>query len=187
MKDILRASYDRSAPAYDAEFAALQRPKFEALLGPRGEALRAALGAEGRALDLGCGTGLLAAWLAEVGAGALAGRLAGVDLSRGMAARARARGVAAAQGDVDRIPFRDGSFRAVLAFTSLKIVPGPAARALEEAARVLVPGGTFAVSILKSAAAEGGAAFAGELRAAGLRPGERRECGQDWGWISTRR
>jgi len=199
VKDILRASYDRSAPGYDAGFEALQRPKYEALLGARGEGIAAlfARGALGGAvgsgepkplpmLDLGCGTGLLGAWLTDAGA-LPPGGVVGLDLSLGMARLARARGVRAVEGDQDRLPFRDEAFAAAASFTTLKITPGPAARALVEVHRVLRPGATFFVSILKSAAIAGGAAFTAELGAAGLRAGERVDCGQDWGWVCARR
>jgi ubiquinone/menaquinone biosynthesis C-methylase UbiE len=182
VKEILRASYDRSAASYDAEFRALQRPKYEAVLGPRAAAVAGLLAAGGRALDLGCGTGLLAEWLAAEGLGARG--LVGLDLSHGMAVRARGRGVAAVEGDLDRLPFRDAAFAAVFAFTSLAIVPGSAARALAEVARVLAPGGLLAVSVLRPAWEAG---FERELRAAGLVPGARRECGQDHGTLCSRR
>jgi hypothetical protein len=48
---------------------------------------------------------------------------------------------------------------------------------------VLAPGGWLALSVLRAAA--GG--MEAELRAAGLAPGPRRECGQDYGWICSRR
>jgi ubiquinone/menaquinone biosynthesis C-methylase UbiE len=178
VKDILRSSYDRSAPAYDAEFRPLQRPKYEALLAgalPRS-------GDRRPALDLGCGTGLLAEWLAERGL-SLEGPLVGLDLSAQMLLRARPRGVRAVQGDLERLPFRDAGFGAVFAFTALAIGGGPAA-ALSESARVLAPDGLFAVSVLKNTWTRG---FEHELRAAGLSPGLRRDCGQDWGYVCSRR
>ena len=182
LKEVLRASYDRSADRYDEEFRPLQREKYRVLLGSDGGLLRAALVREGsQLLDVGCGTGLLAEWLSEVGAPPAG--LAGLDFSRRMVERARARGLAAVEGDLERLPFRDSTFAAALAFTTLGIVPGSPALALAEAARVLAPGGFFALSVLR-AAADG---IEAELRAAGFAPGARRECGQDYGWICSRR
>jgi ubiquinone/menaquinone biosynthesis C-methylase UbiE len=142
---------------------------------------RASLGRTGPILDIGCGTGLLAEWLSE--AGTPTAGLVGLDLSRRMIERARARGLAAVEGDLERLPFRDGAFAAAVAFTALLIVPGSPAPALAEAARVLAPGGFLALSVLRGAA--GG--LEAELRAAGFTPGPRRECGQDYGWICSRR
>jgi ubiquinone/menaquinone biosynthesis C-methylase UbiE len=182
LKEILRASYDRSADRYDEQFRPLQREKYRVLLGSDGGLLRATLGRQGsQILDIGCGTGLLAEWLSE--AGAPPAGLAGLDFSRRMVERARARGLAAVEGDLERLPFRDGAFAAALAFTALGILPGSPARALAEAARVLAPGGVLALSVLRAAA--GG--LEAELRAAGFAPGPRRECGQDYGWICSRR
>lgn len=181
LKEILRASYDRSAGRYDEEFRPLQREKYRALLGDGGP-LAAMLGRKGaRVIDIGCGTGLLGEWLAEAGI-ATAG-LVGVDLSHGMTRRARGRGLAAVEGDLERLPFRDGAFAGAVAFTALGIVPGSPARALAEAARVLAPGGFLVLSVLRA----GAAGFEAELRAAGFAPGPRRECGQDHGWIASRR
>lgn len=176
MKRILRESYDRSAARYDAEFRALQRPKFEALLGPQAEAIAGVR----TALDLGCGTGLLAEWLAGRGTP----RLFGLDLSHEMLLHARGRGLAAlVEGDLERLPFRDARFDAVLAFTSIGIA-GPRDRALLEAARVLRPGGLLGMTVLRTA--PGAADIPRELAAAGLHPGPRVECGQDWGWLALR-
>lgn len=184
VKDILRASYDRSAPGYDAEFRPLQRAKYEALLGPGAAHIAADLaGGPGRsrALDLGCGTGLLAEWLDE--AKVLRAGLVGLDLSAAMVARACGRGLPAVQGDLERLPFRPGSFGAVLAFTSIGILPGSHGRALGEVARVLAPRGRLAVTVLAST---GWRAFEAALRAAGFSPGARRDCGQDFGYLCSR-
>ena len=183
VKDIVRASYDRSAADYDGQFRGLQRPKFEALLGPGAATVAPLLAGGARALDLGCGTGLLAEWLA--GANVPAAGLVGLDLSPGMLARARGRGVRAVEGDLDRLPFRDGVFALVLAFTALRIVPGAGdARALAEVARVLGRGGLFVLSVLRSAWDK---ELERELGAAGLAPGARKDCGQDHGYVCSRR
>jgi ubiquinone/menaquinone biosynthesis C-methylase UbiE len=103
-----------------------------------------------RVLDVGCGTGRLAAAIAERGA-----RVWGVDPSEQMLrqARANASGKAAfKEGRAEALPFKDGWFdRAVLRLV-VHLVDRP--RALREVARVLGPGGriviaTFAPSSLE--------------------------------------
>lgn len=94
-------------------------------------------------LDVGCGTGALAAALAE----RAHARVWGVDPSREMLAAARRavpRGVGLRRGRGEELPFRDGWFDAVAYSLSLHLLERP--RALAEAARVLVPGGRVAVA-----------------------------------------
>jgi SAM-dependent methyltransferase len=125
----------------------------------------------------------LAEWLAERLPGSPPLRLHGLDLSAGMLGLARARSVVAVQADLDRLPYPDGAFGAVLAFTTLAIAPGPVARALAEIARVLAPGGLLAVSVLARSAPPD---FDRDLGAAGLLAGPRIPCGQDAGWVAVR-
>ena len=94
--------------------------------------------AEGRALDIGSGTGRWTRWLARWGV-----RATGVDLSPGMLA-ATDRAHAYALGDVTALPFADGSFSLALSVTVLLHLPPEAQeRANREIARVLAPGGTL--------------------------------------------
>jgi len=98
--------------------------------------------AGGRTLDLGCGTGDLLERLLRRKSTALA---AGVDLSRGMLKVARSRlGPRAllVRGDGERLPFRDGTFDAVVSAFVMRNV-GDRARVYAEVARVLKPGGAF--------------------------------------------
>jgi SAM-dependent methyltransferase len=89
-----------------------------------------------RVLEVGCGPGELAARIgAEVGAEVVA-----VDSSLRMVELARARGVDARQGDVQRLDFGDGEFDCAVAAWMLYHVPD-VERALAELARVLEPGG----------------------------------------------
>ena len=95
-------------------------------------------------LDVGCGTGRLAAALAERGA-----RVWGVDPSAEMLAEARASAGAGGrvgfkQGRAEALPFKDGWFeRAVL---RLVVHLVDRRRALPELARVLAPGGRAAIA-----------------------------------------
>jgi SAM-dependent methyltransferase len=83
-----------------------------------------------RALELGCGTGLILARVAEVAREAV-----GVDLSEGMAQRARDRGLDVHIGSVCDLPFEDEQFDLTYSFKVLAHVPDIVA-AVREAARV---------------------------------------------------
>jgi SAM-dependent methyltransferase len=93
----------------------------------------------GRCLDLACGTGLTLPELAALG-----WRVTGVDLSGDQLRLGRRRaagcGAALAQADAAVLPFRDGSFDAVVSLFTHTDLDDPA-RAAAEAARVLRPGG----------------------------------------------
>lgn len=89
-----------------------------------------------RVLEVGCGWGELAEWVArETGADVVA-----VDLSPRMVELARERGVDARIGDVQELPFDDDAFDVAIAAWMLYHVPD-LDRALAELARVLRPGG----------------------------------------------
>lgn len=86
-------------------------------------------------LEAGCGTGLILGRLAQHCA-----RAVGVDLSAGMLAQARRRGLNVIQGSLDHLPFADNSFDLVVSFKVLAHVP-PIREALAELVRVTRPGG----------------------------------------------
>ncbi|TDC73085.1 methyltransferase domain-containing protein [Streptomyces hainanensis] len=87
--------------------------------------------------DVGCGTGLAVAELAERGAAAV-----GFDADEGMLAAARARrpGADLRRGDALALPLADGALAGYRADRLLHALPEPA-RAVREARRVLAPGG----------------------------------------------
>jgi ubiquinone/menaquinone biosynthesis C-methylase UbiE len=102
-------------------------------------------GAEGRkALDLGCGTGLVAQALREI-----SGKVWGLDLAYSMLAKARSRiGSRIIQGEAEALPLRSASLdlivcRQVLHYTR-------EAEVLCEAARVLRPGGELRLAQITS-------------------------------------
>src|SRR5689334_17094558 len=109
----------------------LMRPAFEAAL----DAL--AVGPATRLLDVGCGSGLALRLAADRGAD-----VSGLDASARLLEHARRRvpGAPLEQGELEDLPFADGSFDAVTGFNSFQYATRPAA-ALAEAARVLAPGG----------------------------------------------
>jgi ubiquinone/menaquinone biosynthesis C-methylase UbiE len=88
-----------------------------------------------RVLELGCGTGLILARVAEI-----AEKAVGIDLSDGMAQHARERGLDVHIGSVCDLPFDDDRFDLTYSFKVLAHIPDIGA-ALREAARVTRPGG----------------------------------------------
>ena len=91
-----------------------------------------------RVLEVGGGEGELAERIQrELGA-----HVSFVDLSPRMVELARARGIEAQEGDVQRLPFADGTFDTVIAAWMLYHVPDVDA-GLGEMARVLVKGGAL--------------------------------------------
>lgn len=86
-------------------------------------------------LEVGCGTGLLLRRFAGFARSAK-----GVDLSPGMLARARARGLDVAEASATALPFADNSFDVACSFKVLAHVRD-IHQALAEMARVVRPGG----------------------------------------------
>ncbi|HEX5494219.1 MAG TPA: methyltransferase domain-containing protein [Mycobacteriales bacterium] len=128
------AAYDQIADWYERVFLVGQRSEGQDPLGLR-RALRDLLGpGTGICLDIGCGTGIHAGPVRELGWTPV-----GFDLSGGMLHYARDR-LPAARADAERLPVRDGSVPAVLAMMVHTDMPGYPA-VLREAARVLRPGG----------------------------------------------
>jgi arsenite methyltransferase len=102
----------------------------------------------GVALDVGSGPGNVTASLAR--AAGPDGLALGVDISEPMLARAvhaeAGPQVGFLRADAQRLPFRDGTFDAVVSIAMLQLVPKPSA-ALAEMARVLRPGARMAVMV----------------------------------------
>jgi SAM-dependent methyltransferase len=91
-------------------------------------------------LDIGCGTGRFLAQLDEVA------KAWGVDRSPEMleVARTRVGGAGLKLGSAEELPFKDGWFERATMWLVAHLVHRP--RAFAEAARVLEPGGRFAVA-----------------------------------------
>lgn len=88
-----------------------------------------------RVLEVGCGTGLILQRVAAVASSAK-----GIDISPGMLAKARERGLDVFEGVATKLPFDDGAFDLVYSFKVLAHVP-EIREALAEMSRVCAPGG----------------------------------------------
>ncbi len=97
--------------------------------------------APGRALDVGCGDGDFLAHLRRRG-----WQVVGLELSAAAAGRARERGVEVREEELEAAGFAPGSFDLVTLWHVLEHLPDPR-RALEEARRVLRPGGLLVLEV----------------------------------------
>jgi SAM-dependent methyltransferase len=104
-----------------------------------------------RVADIGCGEGYL-----TIEASRWASQVIAVDRSplvlkkaRALAARRRVRNVIWKRGELDKLPLRDASVDVALLSQALHHAPDPA-RAVAEAARILVPGGRLLVLDLRA-------------------------------------
>ena len=140
--------WDEYAPFYDWENART--------LGRRDVPFwrRVARQADGRVLELGCGTGRISIPLARAGV-----PLVGLDRSEPMLARARARRARAAlgrrlalvRGDIRALPFPAAAFDMVLApygILQSLVRDRDLAATLQSVARVIVRGGLFGVDLV---------------------------------------
>ena len=135
--------YDATADMYDERYAEEQSRKYKKALEKASVIGRAVL-------DVGCGSGL---FLCQVAAQA---KIAvGMDVSRKLLLKAKERvgslgNVFVLQADVDHLPFREGIFGGVFAFTVLQNMPKPA-KTIGELKRVAERGGWVVVTGLKKA------------------------------------
>lgn len=167
MVAVAKAAYDQIADWYEEQFLGRQRAEAGTLdRDPLGidRVLRDLLGeGNGTCLEIGCGTGIHAAGVRELGWIPV-----GIDLSAGMLRHARGR-LLIAQADAERLPIRDGGIPAAIAMMVHTDMPEYPA-VLREAARVLRPGGVF-VHVGVHPCFCGGFADRSDLDAVVIRPG----------------
>ncbi len=131
--DLIAEDYDESLPAHVVEHYLRKRTAFVLRSCP-----------PGRALDVGCGTGVLAQRLAEAGY-----EMTGLDPSEGMleVMRARTEQVRPVHGSGTAMPFADGSFDLALTVAVLHHVAAPddVRQTIAEMVRVVRPGGAVLI------------------------------------------
>jgi SAM-dependent methyltransferase len=135
-RDAELAGWDRKASSYDGTLGSVTPQA----IGPLLDAVGAAPGV--RLLDIACGTGALAAQAERRGT-----EVVGMDFAPGMVAEAARRhpGVEFRAGDAEAIPLPDASVDAVTCSFGMLHMERPD-RVLAEVARVLRPGGRFAMT-----------------------------------------
>jgi malonyl-CoA O-methyltransferase len=151
--------YDLTAEMYEERYREEQKAKYKA-------ALENVNVANSAVLDAGCGSGLFFSHIA-----AQANIMVGVDTSRKLLHKAKQqastlRNVFVLQADADHLPFQNGFFDAVFAFTVLQNMPNPS-ETLNELKRVAKIGGRLVVTGLKKAFSLN--TFAAILESTGLR------------------
>ena len=101
------------------------------------------VGPDTRLLDAGCGAGGASVLARQRGA-----VVSGCDLSEALLniARERLAGADLRIGELEDVPFPEGSFDAVMAINSIQFTPDPL-RATQELVRVTAPGGHIAVVV----------------------------------------
>ncbi|WP_288737320.1 class I SAM-dependent methyltransferase [uncultured Enorma sp.] len=143
LKNRSRATFDAQAGTYDAGMEGEHARRLYPHVVREVTAAVADVPAP-RLLDLGCGTGALAARMLNAVPTA---RLTCIDLSPRMVEAAWARLAGSAKvlfGDVERLPFHDASFDVAWCNDSFHHYPDPE-RAAFQAWRVLAPGGVFVI------------------------------------------
>ena len=131
MSRAIRGYYDDAAGWYDRG----RGQRYHALVDDLAIELCARHGHGRDVLEVGCGTGRLLARIAG-----FARRAVGVDLSAGMLAHARARGLDVVQASATALPIATASVDVACSFKVLAHVPDVRG-ALSEMARVVRPGG----------------------------------------------
>ena len=158
MNNAIKRSFSQAAATYD-EFALFQKDvvlevfeKLSQMLGQRAHAT-AKVGPAGKSaeksffLDIGTGTGALAALVSDSMAGTKA---CASDIAAGMLQKAREKhgdALSLAAADCCSLPFREGVFDSIGSSLALQWA-SDLPLALSEAARVLKPGGLFVFSTL---------------------------------------
>jgi ubiquinone/menaquinone biosynthesis C-methylase UbiE len=132
-----RKYYDEFSKIYELHRRPNEAEGYHALVDDLEVELCARYGTGRDILECGCGTGLILERLTR-----FARRAAGIDVSPGMLALARARGLEVKEGSVTDLPFEDASFDVTCSFKVLAHVPD-IGRALAEMARVTRPGGVI--------------------------------------------
>jgi SAM-dependent methyltransferase len=113
----------------------IQKPIYEAVFA------RTNIGQQTRYLDAGCGAGMAAEMAVGLGA-----KVSGIDAAEALLEIARTRAPLGdfRQGDLEQLPFADGTFDVVTGFNSFQFAGNPGT-ALAEACRVTKTGGSVVI------------------------------------------
>lgn len=144
--DYVRDLFDEYADRFDQHLTERLRYRTPAALAEAVARARPGLAGFGRALDLGCGTGLMGAALRERFA---VGHLTGVDISGGMLARLQQKGGydATAEADIEGYLERSEERYDLILAADVLVYFGALERFLAGAAQALADGGTLAISV----------------------------------------
>lgn len=134
----LRDDFSRAAGSYDAA-AYLQQEILEQSV----PEWIASLPQHARLLDAGCATGGLVQSLKRQGR---AQNLIQIDIAEGMCRKAQRSGAPACCADIRALPFAGATFEAIVCSSTLQWVT-PVELALQEFARILVPGGRCLLNV----------------------------------------
>jgi ubiquinone/menaquinone biosynthesis C-methylase UbiE len=132
-----RAYYDEFARGYERHRRPNDPHGYHALVDELEIALVERYGRGKDVLECGCGTGLLLERFVRFARSAR-----GMDLSPGMLAKAKERGLDVQEGSITSLPYDDASFDVTCSFKVLAHVP-QIGKALAEMARVTRPGGVI--------------------------------------------
>lgn len=137
----IQEHYDTIADVYDHHYDQHRGRSYHKHISTH---LMNALPQGGKLLDVGCGTGLFVDRYIAAG-----GKAIGIDISRNMLEKARRRCITCdyTVGTGEKIPFRDTTFDAVSSLLVFSYVKDPRSM-LNEAYRVLKPGGSIAICTL---------------------------------------
>ena len=130
-----REYYDAFSENYEAERGHNSVKGYHDMLDELESEFVERYGAGKDVLEVGCGTGLVLERISR-----FAGSARGIDLSPGMLARARERGLDVSEASATELPFGDNSFDVSCSFKVLAHIPA-ISTALGEMARVTRPGG----------------------------------------------
>src|SRR6266446_6052027 len=145
--EVVRRRFTRQAKAFAGSPLQRDRGRLERLLSfmeiRAGETV----------LDVGCGPGIVTDALARRGLTAV-----GIDFTAAMLDEARRGGGTYVRGDVERLPFREGSFDCAVSRNTIHHLPDPGA-ALLSMARVVRPGGRVVIEDMQAPDDDGKRAY----------------------------
>ncbi len=132
-----REYYDAFADGYDDK----RHDGYHKMIDEQAAEIVRRVGEGKRILEVGCGTGLILQRVVQ-----FASKAQGIDLSEGMLAKAKERGLDVQQADATNLPFEDETFDVVYSFKVLAHLENWD-KAIEEMMRVLKPDGFLIVDV----------------------------------------